>query len=137
MKNLKFFFVLFFLLYYATAFSGGKKLVNSKYNWIQCIGIPNISVSGLGKIGNTLIAGAFVSIYVPYAYIVLSTDDGVNWNLTDSLYVYNHQPGTTFGLIVGLLFSRMVQIFLLESETLLMGIFIYLPTMAITGVIMG
>jgi len=95
MKYIKLFLVLFFSLYFTTAFGGDKKALNNKYNWTQCSGIPNIRVSGIGKIGNTLIAGAFTSLYLPYAYIAISTDDGVNWTLTDSLYVYNHQPGTT------------------------------------------
>ncbi len=75
MKYIKLFFVLFYSFYYTTVFCGDKKAAGNKYNWIQCNGIPNWRVTGIGVSGNNLIAATFIPlVYKHYSdFFLVST----------------------------------------------------------------
>jgi photosystem II stability/assembly factor-like uncharacterized protein len=117
MKRLKIYAILFCSICIFSAFRNGNKQVEgNNYNWIQCNGTQNFSVSGIVASGNNLIAGAFLLPTYPYGFILLSTNGGESWKVIDSLAVNNTNPG------IPTLFYGCTLTFIADSLNLFAGV---------------
>ena len=56
--------------------------------WTECEDLQGYSITGFGASGGNLIAGAYQGLS-SYAYIFLSTDNGLTWKLDTAFYVQN------------------------------------------------
>ncbi len=60
-------------------------------NWVKGQGIQGYGISGLGAIGQNFVAGSSCAP-CSQAYVFLSSDGGLTWNLQESFHVNNHAP---------------------------------------------
>ncbi|MDG6999686.1 MAG: exo-alpha-sialidase [Nitrososphaerota archaeon] len=87
-----------FVLFFSFALLSGCNKDNNPISpsgpaWTQGQGIQAYGISGFGAIGQNLVAGSSCAP-CSQAYVFLSADNGLTWNLQGSFHVNNHVPNT-------------------------------------------